>query len=123
MVTNEQITYLKQRVQIFNQAESLFKIDMKSLMAPHIYGIQISDYIAWMYDRALVKPDCYEIKNDFIANYKNDVWYKNLSHKQIIQCLGIIIRQDRFNDGLVLRHIQDGTFKKLINQLVYEPNG
>lgn len=117
MLTVNQIDYLKQRLEIFNHAESLYTIDMKSLFAPYIYGIEISDYITWMYNEELVTPDCYDIKNDFIDNYVNDEWYKTLLQKQIIQCLAVIIRQDRFNDGLVLRHIQDGTFRKLISLL------
>jgi hypothetical protein len=96
MLTVKQIDYLKQRLEIFNQAESLYTMDMKFLLTPHTYGIEVSAYITWMLDEELVTPDCYEMKDDFIDNYTNDEWYEMLSQKQIIQCLAVIIRQDRF---------------------------
>ena len=85
MVTNEQITYLKQRVEIFNHAESLYNMDTKLTLAPHIYGKEMDEYIEWMYDEELELPDCYQIKNEFIDKYINDKWYKNLPQIQIIQ--------------------------------------
>ncbi len=123
MIAIEQIIYLRQRVKIFNHAESLYTMDTKFSLTPHIYGKEINDYIEWMYNEELVIPECYEMKDDFADNYTNDEWYKMLSQKQIIQCLGVIIRQDRFNDGLILHHIKDGTFEKLINQLTFGHNG
>ena len=118
MLSVKQINYLKRRLEIFNNTETLYTIDFKkSFLAPYFYGKEIDDYVNWMYKEKLVLPGCYEIEEDFHANYTNDEWYKKLSQKQIIQCLGIIIRQDRFVDGLIGKHIKDGTFGKLISQL------
>jgi hypothetical protein len=118
LLTNEQINWLTERAKIFASVEKLYSIQVKPLtMMPYIYFEEIEDYMKWMYANELVVTDYSTIEKDYKNNYANNGWYKTLSEEDVIKCLALAIRRDRFVDGFLAQTITDKSFERLINRL------
>jgi hypothetical protein len=82
-----------------------------------MYGEEIDDYVRWAYNNNLVQGDYATIETEYDKNYSNEAWYKTLQEEDVIKCLALAIRRDRFADGFLVKTIKDGSFEKLVNRI------
>jgi len=101
----------------FEKEQPLYEIKEEVTLMPFKYKEAISDFIQFYYRERLIGPDCYAIIDEFIVNSKNESWFANLDERQVLQCIGVIIIQDRFMDGLINQTIEDQSMIRLLNRI------
>lgn len=101
----------------FENEPPLYELSKELTLAPYMYGQAIADFISFCYREQVVQTDCYDINDEFTTNRNNGIWFDNLNEQQVCQCIGIIIRQDRFIDGFINLAIKDGTIVRLLNRI------
>lgn len=117
-MNQQQAAYLVAFIERFEKEKPLYKFDPSaSLFSPHFYGDTIEEFLNYFFSHQLINPDCYEIESEFVANRNNTDWYTNLTEKQILQCIGLLIRKDRFVDGTLATYIENGVIPNLLKRL------
>lgn len=101
----------------FHKEQPLYELSAKSLLMPYIYNRAIVDFISFCSDNHLITPACYTIVDELLANIGNAAWFEQLTEEQVIQSIGVIIRQDRFIDGLIAQSIKDLTLIRLLTRV------
>lgn len=112
-------TQLIDFIQRFENEKPLYELQTKPLtMMPYRYNTAIKEFVQFCYDNDFMKSDFYNIMDDLKKNYeKNNEWFNSLSEEQVIQSLAVIIRQERFSDGLIKKMIENETILKLLNRI------
>jgi hypothetical protein len=101
----------------FENEQPLYELSQKLTVTPYSYKGAISDFIHYCSNEDLIKPDCYSIADRLFSNTKNDLWFENLTEDEVVQCIAVIIRQDRFIDGLINQTIEDQTMIRLLRRI------
>lgn len=80
----------------------------------------IQDFVAFMYDNNLVIPFDWSHWQEGREWYAldDDSKYDKLDVETGLKLLTAIIRNDRFNDGALVRAFEDGSFPKIIQKLI-----
>lgn len=110
----EQLIAFKEK---FSKADPLYTISNEFLLTPYNYGEEIDNFIQFCYDNNLINANYYSIEKELIANRMDAEWYLQLSEEDVIQCLGYLIRGDRFSNGMVASAINDKTIPRLLNRI------
>ena len=116
-MNRETATQLVGFIARFGNEKPLQSLSESLTMAPYNYKEAISDFINFCYTEDLINEDCYAINDELNANRNNSVWFSNLDEHQVLQCIGLIIRQDRFVDGLINQTIEDRTMLRLLKRI------
>src|SRR4051794_36921081 len=97
ILTKEQVNYLGACAKNFAHAHSLYTLITDRLtITPYMYGEEIDDYVGWAYVNNLVPGDYATIETEYDKNCSNEAWYKTLQEEDVIKCLALAIRRDRF---------------------------
>ena len=78
----------------------------------------IREFIELWYEKNLVVPfdwGDWQEGRDWYAN-TDDSKYDTLDYETALKLLTAVIRNDRFNDGAILRSFESGDFPKIINK-------
>ena len=101
----------------FENEQPLYQLNEELTLMPYNYKEAISDFINFCLREHLIRPDCYIIIDELNKNMENNIWFSNLNEQQVLQCIGAIISQDRFIDGLINHTIEDHTMIRLLNRI------
>ena len=101
----------------FKEANPLFRISETLSMTPYLYGDEISDFIQFCYDNNLVKQDYYLIEKEWRKNKTKAAWFAGLTEEKLVQCIGYIIRGDRFSDGFIASLITSGVMFQIFERV------
>ncbi len=117
-MNKEHALQLTSFIKRFEEEKPLYTIQTQPLtMVPHNYGEAITGFLNYFFKNKLTHPDCYDIEEQFQENYKTADWLNNLNEQQVMQCISLIIRREKFVDGSVASMIENGTLLVLLNRL------
>jgi hypothetical protein len=101
----------------FENEQPLYELSEKVTMMPYNYKAAISDFIDYSSVQQLIKPDCYTIIDELFLNINNVAWFQNLTESEVVNCIAVIIRQDRFTDGFINHTIEEQTMIRLLRRI------
>jgi hypothetical protein len=117
-MNKEQAIQFTSFIKRFEEEKPLYTIQTQPFtIMPYVYGEAIDDFLAYIRNNTLISPDCYDIEKQFAKNYKKAKWLNNLNEQQVMQCISLIIRREKFVDGFIAFMIHDGTLLILLDRL------
>jgi hypothetical protein len=117
-MNKEHAIQLTSFIKRFEEEKPLYTIQTQPLtMMPHNYGAAITDFLDYFFANKLTHPDYYDIEEQFQKKYKTANWLHNLNEQQVMQCISLIIRREKFVDGFVASMIENGSLLVLLNRL------
>jgi hypothetical protein len=122
-MNKEHAIHLTSFIKRFEEEKPLYTIQTEPLtMTPHNYGNAIDDFLHYFLKNNLTRTDYFDIEEQFRNNYENATWLNGLDEQKVMQCISLIIRRERFVDGVIASMIENKTLPFLLNRLkqVYE---